>query len=167
MFKTLTLAAVLALAPVGVQRAAAYCLFGGCDVTEAQAKAVFENMVKKRFDKPAQVVEFKTRMVGESKSGTTTYKWIVHVVKDSLKDTGSRAGKSFLSDPNIPAGQARVLDLVDVAHPTAAQEADDLVGVVERRARRQQRAVAPAASTAVRRGRLRCDPLRSERLPVE
>jgi len=62
MFKTLTLAAALALAPVGVQRAAAFCLFGGCDVTEAQAKTVFENMVKKRFDKPAQVVEFKTRM---------------------------------------------------------------------------------------------------------
>ena len=62
MFNTLTLAAALALAPVGVQRAAAFCLFGGCAVTEAQAKTVFENMVKKRFDKPAQVVGFKTRM---------------------------------------------------------------------------------------------------------
>ncbi len=62
MFKTLALAATLAFAPMGAQRAQAFCLFGGCDVTEAQAKAVFENLLKQRFDKPGKIEEFKTRM---------------------------------------------------------------------------------------------------------
>ncbi|WP_246206822.1 hypothetical protein [Methylocystis heyeri] len=60
--KMLALAALLAASPVGAQRAAAFCLFGGCDVTEAQAKAVFDNLLKKRFDKPGKVEEFRTRM---------------------------------------------------------------------------------------------------------
>jgi len=60
--KTLALAAAFALAPIGAERAAAFCLFGGCDVTEAQAKAVFENLLKQRFDKPGKIEDFKTRM---------------------------------------------------------------------------------------------------------
>jgi hypothetical protein len=62
MLKTLALATSLLLCPVGAQRASAMCLFGGCDVTEPQAKAVFENLLKKRFDKPGQLLDFKTRM---------------------------------------------------------------------------------------------------------
>jgi hypothetical protein len=60
--KTLALAALIATAPFGAQRAAAFCLFGGCDLTEDQAKAVFDNLLKKRFDKPGKLEEFKTRM---------------------------------------------------------------------------------------------------------
>ncbi len=62
MFKTLALAVMLTAAPIGAQRAAAFCLFGGCDVTEEQAKTVFGNMVKKYFDKPGNLIEFKTKM---------------------------------------------------------------------------------------------------------
>lgn len=60
--KSLALAALLAAAPIGAQRAAAFCLFGGCDVTETQAKAVFDNLLKKRFDKPGNLIEFKKTM---------------------------------------------------------------------------------------------------------
>ena len=61
--KTQALAATLT---VGVSAAlpalAAICLFGGCDVGEKAAKAVFENLLKQRFDKPGQILEFKTTM---------------------------------------------------------------------------------------------------------
>jgi hypothetical protein len=60
MLKTLALAAILAAAPIGAERAAAFCLFGGCDITETEAKQVFETLLKKRFDKPAKIEEFKT-----------------------------------------------------------------------------------------------------------
>ncbi|HXY58412.1 MAG TPA: hypothetical protein VEH76_07510 [Methylocystis sp.] len=60
MLKTLALAATLAVAPVGAERAAAFCLFGGCDITEAEARQVLENLLKQRFDKPAKIEEFKT-----------------------------------------------------------------------------------------------------------
>jgi hypothetical protein len=60
MLKTVT-AATLLLASIGSGPAAAFCLFGGCDVSETQAKAVLENLLKKRFDKPARIEEFKTR----------------------------------------------------------------------------------------------------------
>jgi hypothetical protein len=58
MLKPLFLAAALLAAP----SAMAMCLFGGCDVTEPQAKKVLENLLKQRFDKPGQIVEFKTTM---------------------------------------------------------------------------------------------------------
>ena len=58
--KLLALAAILAAAPIGAERAAAFCLFGGCDITETEAKQVFETLLKKRFDKPAKIEEFKT-----------------------------------------------------------------------------------------------------------
>jgi hypothetical protein len=61
-----TLSRVVALAlimvPVAVDRAAAFCLFGGCDPTEAQAKTIFENLLKTRFDKPGKIIEFKQTM---------------------------------------------------------------------------------------------------------
>ena len=62
MLKTLALAASIATAPLGADRAAAFCLFGGCDLTEPQARAVLENLLKQRFDKPGQIIDFKTRM---------------------------------------------------------------------------------------------------------
>lgn len=62
MLKTLALATMIALAPIGARQAAAFCLFGGCDVTEAQAKSVFENLLKRHFDKPGKIEEFKTGM---------------------------------------------------------------------------------------------------------
>ncbi len=37
-------------------------MFGGCDLTEHEARAVFDNLLPQRFDKPGQVIEFKTRM---------------------------------------------------------------------------------------------------------
>jgi hypothetical protein len=52
----------LALIATPLAPAAAMCLFGGCDVTPAQAQKVFENLLKQRFDKPGKVVEFKQTM---------------------------------------------------------------------------------------------------------
>lgn len=57
--RILTLA--LLAAPLAVDRAEAYCLFG-CDPTEANARTIFENLLKKRFDKPAKIVSFQQTM---------------------------------------------------------------------------------------------------------
>jgi len=63
---TLKTQALAAMLMVGVSAAApafaAMCLFGGCDVGEKAAKTVFENLLKQRFDKPGQILEFKTTM---------------------------------------------------------------------------------------------------------
>jgi hypothetical protein len=50
---------VLLAAPLTVDGAAAYCLFGGCDPSEAQGRAIFENLLKKKFDKPGRILSFK------------------------------------------------------------------------------------------------------------
>jgi hypothetical protein len=50
---------VLLASPVTLGGAAAYCLFGGCDPTEAQGRQIFENLIAKRFDKPGKVLSFK------------------------------------------------------------------------------------------------------------
>lgn len=60
LLKVLTL--TLAAAPIAIDRAAAMCLFGGCDPTPAQAQTIFENLLKQRFDKPGKVVSFKQTM---------------------------------------------------------------------------------------------------------
>ncbi|ARN82523.1 hypothetical protein [Methylocystis bryophila] len=61
--KTQALAATLIVGAFAAPPAlAAICLFGGCDVGEKAAKAVLENLLKQRFDKPAQILEFKTTM---------------------------------------------------------------------------------------------------------
>lgn len=53
-----TLAAIcLSAAP-----AKAFCMFGGCDPTEAHARSIFENLLKQRFDKPGKILEFKQTM---------------------------------------------------------------------------------------------------------
>jgi hypothetical protein len=57
-----TFAAALMIAPLGAGAALAGCLFGGCDVTDAQAQSVFENLLKEKFDKPGKVLEFKKTM---------------------------------------------------------------------------------------------------------
>ncbi len=56
------LGVALLAAPLTIDRAAAFCLFGGCDPTEAQAKTIFENLLKQRFDKPGKVLSFKQTM---------------------------------------------------------------------------------------------------------
>ncbi len=57
-------AAALALVavPLACGGAKAMCLFGGCDPTEAQGRQIFENLLKKRFDKPGKILEFKQTM---------------------------------------------------------------------------------------------------------
>lgn len=56
------LALTLAAAPIAIDRASAMCLFGGCDPSPAQGQTIFENLLKKRFDKPGKVVSFKQTM---------------------------------------------------------------------------------------------------------
>lgn len=56
------LALALAVAPLTIDRAAAGCWFGACYPTEAQARTIFENLLKKHFDKPAKVVSFQQTM---------------------------------------------------------------------------------------------------------
>jgi hypothetical protein len=61
--KTQALAATLIMGvSAALPASAAMCLFGGCDVGEKAAKTVFENLLKQRFDKPGQILEFKTTM---------------------------------------------------------------------------------------------------------
>ena len=61
--KTQALAAALIVGVLTAPPAyAAMCLFGGCDVGEKAAKAVLENLLKQRFDKPGQILDFKTTM---------------------------------------------------------------------------------------------------------
>jgi hypothetical protein len=60
--KGLALSAALLTSFIVAEPAAALCLFGGCDITEPQAKAVLTNLLKQRFDKPGQILDFKTRM---------------------------------------------------------------------------------------------------------
>jgi len=62
MLKSFALAATLLAAPMSAAPARAMCLFGGCDVVEPQAKAVLQNLLKQKFDKPGQILEFKTKM---------------------------------------------------------------------------------------------------------
>jgi hypothetical protein len=57
LFALTLMAGLLAAGP-----AQAFCMFGGCDPTEAQAKTIFENLLKQRFDKPFKIVEFKQTM---------------------------------------------------------------------------------------------------------
>lgn len=40
----------------------AFCMFGGCDPTEAHARQILENLLKQRFDKPGKIIEFKQTM---------------------------------------------------------------------------------------------------------
>ena len=54
--KTLALAAFACVAAAAP--ASALCLFG-CEPSEADAKKVFENIVRKKFDPDAKVVDFK------------------------------------------------------------------------------------------------------------
>ncbi|MBI1866997.1 MAG: hypothetical protein HYS06_01635 [Methylocystis sp.] len=56
-----TLALALLVAPLAIDRASAFCMFG-CNPTEADARTIFENLLKKRFDKPAKIVSFKQTM---------------------------------------------------------------------------------------------------------
>jgi len=60
LLKSLVMAT--ALAPLCASAALAGCLFGGCDVTEAQAQSVFENLLKEKFDKPGKILDFKKTM---------------------------------------------------------------------------------------------------------
>jgi len=55
------LAATLGAAMMIAQGAQAFCMFG-CDPTEAHAKQIFGNLLKKHFDKPGEIVEFKQTM---------------------------------------------------------------------------------------------------------
>jgi hypothetical protein len=57
-----SLAVALVIAPFAAGPALAGCLFGGCDVTDAQARSVFENLLKQHFDKPGKILEFKKTM---------------------------------------------------------------------------------------------------------
>lgn len=56
------LALALLVAPLTIDRAAAACWFGCADPTEANAKQIFENLLKQRFDKPGKVLAFKQTM---------------------------------------------------------------------------------------------------------
>lgn len=56
------LALALVFAPLTIDRAAAFCWFGCADPTEANARQIFENLLKQRFDKPAKVTAFKQTM---------------------------------------------------------------------------------------------------------
>ena len=50
--------AALAAALMAASPAGAFCLFG-CDPTEANARTVFENLIHKKFDPDAKIVDFK------------------------------------------------------------------------------------------------------------
>ncbi|MFM8859354.1 MAG: hypothetical protein ACKOEW_04555, partial [Methylocystis sp.] len=56
LFKFVAPALLLTL--FNVNAAFAYCMFT-CDPTEAHARQIFENLLKKRFDKAGKILEFK------------------------------------------------------------------------------------------------------------
>ncbi len=58
----ITLVVAAALASLSVTPANAFCMFGGCDPTEAHARQIFDNLLKQRFDKPGKILEFKQTM---------------------------------------------------------------------------------------------------------
>ncbi len=58
--KLFALALAATLLAAGPARA--FCVFGGCDPTEAHARQIFENLLKQRFDKPGKILEFKQTM---------------------------------------------------------------------------------------------------------
>lgn len=55
-------ALALAATTLAAGPAQAFCMFGGCDPTEAHARQIFENLLKQRFDKPGKILEFKQTM---------------------------------------------------------------------------------------------------------
>ncbi|TDX65529.1 hypothetical protein EDE12_10214 [Methylosinus sp. sav-2] len=56
------LALTLAIAPLTIDHAAAICWFGCPDPTEANARQIFDNLLKQRFDKPGKILSFKQTM---------------------------------------------------------------------------------------------------------
>ncbi len=58
MSKNNIFALALFAAAVAAAPASAFCLFN-CEPTEADARKVFENLIKKKFDPDAKIVDFK------------------------------------------------------------------------------------------------------------
>ena len=58
MRKLTLIATTLSIIIAATAPAAALCLFG-CEPTESDARKVFENLIKKKFDADAKIQEFK------------------------------------------------------------------------------------------------------------